>query len=261
MDPAWHVGTVAVPIHGLFVALGVLAAMVVFVVEARRRGAVNEQSVVAVAGALVGGAVGMRLSGWAQHLDFSSNPSIAEAWEFGSRSILGGLVGAYVGVLIAKRIGGYRGKTGDLFAPAVALGMAIGRIGCHLTEAPGRPTTLPWGIHAPATTPECPGCLAGLAMHPSFIYEIAFQLIAFAVLLWLRNGVDRPGELFVIYIASYAVFRFFVEFVRANETVWLDLTRPQWFLLPSLAILGIRMWYGNRHGYYRHSVREQEVRV
>ena len=90
-------------------------------------------------------------------------------------------------------------------------------------------------------------------MHPSFVYEIAFQLAAFAVLLWLRNRIDRPGELFVIYVAAYALFRFFVEFVRANETVWLDLTRPQWFLLPSLAILGVRLWHGYRHGYYRPS--------
>ena len=56
MAPSWHVGPVTVPIHGLFVALGVLAAMVVFVAESRRRGAVNEPSAVAVAGALVGGA-------------------------------------------------------------------------------------------------------------------------------------------------------------------------------------------------------------
>ena len=98
-------------------------------------------------------------------------------------------------------------------------------------------------------------------MHPSFVYEIAFQLAAFAVLLWLRNRIDRPGELFVIYVAAYALFRFFVEFVRANETVWLDLTRPQWFLLPSLVILGVRLWHGYRHGYYRHLVRDQEVRV
>ncbi|MHC9291897.1 prolipoprotein diacylglyceryl transferase [Mycobacterium sp. LTG2003] len=261
MEPVWQVGPVTVPVHGLFVALGVLAAMLVFIAEARRRGAVNEQSVVAVAGALVGGAIGMRLSGWAQHLDFSANPSLAQAWQFGSRSILGGLLGAYVGVLVAKRLGGYRGKTGDLFAPAVALGMAVGRIGCHLTEAPGRPTTLPWGIHAPATTPECPGCLAGQAMHPSFLYEIAFQLTAFAILLWLRNRISHPGELFVIYIAGYAAFRFLVEFVRANETVWLDLTRPQWFLLPSLLIIGFRLWYGHRHGYYRPAARNQEVPV
>ncbi len=116
-----------------------------------------------------------------------------------------------------------------------------GRIGCRLTEAPGRPTSLPWGIHAPATTARCPGCLAGVAMHPSFLYEIAFQLAAFAVLLRLRNRVTQPGELFVLYVAGYAVFRYCVEFVRANETVWPGLTRPQWFLLPSLVLIAIRL--------------------
>lgn len=250
MVPQWRVGPMVLPVHGVFVALGVLAATVVFVAEARRRGAMNEQSLVAVTGALVGGAVGMRLSGWAQHLDPRLNPTLTQAWEFGSRSILGGLLGAYLGVHVAKRLGGYRGRTGDLFAPAVALGMAIGRIGCFLTEAPGRPTALPWGVHAPAITPNCPGCLTGEAMHPSFVYEIAFQLAAFAVLLWLRPRISQPGELFVLYVAGYAVFRFAVEFVRANDTVWLDLTRPQWFLLPSLVVLAVRWGYGYRRGYY-----------
>ncbi len=261
MIPEWQIGPVTISVHGLFIGLGVFAAMVVFAAEARRRGAQTEQSVVAVTGALIGGAIGMRLSGWTRHLDFDSNPSLAQAWQFGSKSILGGLLGAYLGVLIAKRLGGYRGKTGDLFAPAVALGMAIGRVGCYLTEAPGRPTTLPWGVHAPAGIPECPGCLTGQAMHPSFLYEIAFQLTAFVVLLWLRPRITKPGELFVIYIAAYAVFRFFVEFFRANETVWLDLTRPQWFLLPSLAVVGVRLWVGQRRGYYRFPARDQEVRV
>jgi prolipoprotein diacylglyceryl transferase len=112
-----------------------------------------------------------------------------EAWEFGARSILGGLTGAYVGVLVAKRLIGYRVRTGDLFAPAVA----VGWIGCLLTEAPGRPTALPWGIHALASVP---GCVAGVAMHPSFAYEIVFPLAAFAALCWLRPRVHRPGALF-----------------------------------------------------------------
>ncbi|OBG80576.1 prolipoprotein diacylglyceryl transferase [Mycobacterium sp. E3305] len=259
MVPHWRIGSVMLPMHGVFVALGVLAAAVVFIAEARRRGGVNEQSLVAVTGALVGGAVGMRLSGWAEHLDLRLNPTMLQAWEFGSRSILGGLLGAYLGVLIAKRLGGYTGKTGDLFAPAVALGMAIGRVGCHLTEAPGRPTNLPWGVHAPAGVPKCPGCLTGAAMHPSFLYEIAFQLAAFAVLLWLRNRVSHPGELFVLYVAGYAVFRFFVEFFRANETVWLGLTRPQWFLLPSLLVIAVRLRVGYRRGYYDAVLRREAV--
>ncbi|MDF2707878.1 MAG: diacylglyceryl transferase [Nonomuraea muscovyensis] len=232
------------PLHEIFVGLGVFVAAVVFVREARRRGALTEQSLVAVTGALVGGAIGMRLAGWLETLELS------ELWLYGSRSILGGLTGAYVGVLAAKRIIGYRERTGDLFAPAVALGMAVGRIGCHLTEAPGRPTDLPWGVHAPATTPECPGCLAGQAMHPSFVYEIVFHLVAFGVLAWARGRLTRPGELFTLYLAGYAVFRFLVEFARANETGWLDLTGPQWFLIPGMLLLGIRVAYGWRRGYY-----------
>ncbi len=262
MIPQWRVGPLVLPVHGVFVGLGVLAATVVFIAEARRRGAMTDQSLVAATGALVGGAIGMRLSGWAEHINPRLNPTLMQAWEYGSRSILGGLLGAYVGVLVAKRIGGYHGKTGDLFAPAVAVGMAIGRIGCHLTEAPGRPTNLPWGVHAPSTTQDCPGCLAGRAMHPSFIYEIAFQLAAFGILLWLRNRITQPGELFIIYVASYAVFRLLVEFVRANETVWLNLTRPQWFLLPSLILLALRTRYGYRCGYYDSLLsRWQEVRA
>ncbi|MFD0360797.1 prolipoprotein diacylglyceryl transferase [Nocardia sp. GCM10030253] len=233
-----------IPTHGFFVALGVAVATAVFVLECRRRGALGEESLVAVTGALVGGAIGMRLSSIAETLD------PYESWMFGARSVLGGLLGAYVGVLIAKRIIGYRERTGDLFAPAVALGMAVGRVGCHLTEAPGRPTGLPWGVHAPTTLPSCPGCVSGVAMHPSFLYEIAFQLAAFGLLWWLRTRISAPGELFTLYVSAYAVFRFLVEFTRANETVWLDLTRPQWFLLPGLVLVVVRLRIGHRRGHY-----------
>lgn len=243
------------PLHEIFVGLGVMVASVVFVREARRRGALNEQSLIAVTGALVGGAIGMRLAGWVETLD------LRHLWLYGSRSILGGLTGAYVGVLIAKRIIGYRERTGDLFAPAIALGMAVGRVGCHLTEAPGRPTDLPWGVHAPPSTPECPGCLAGQAMHPSFLYEIAFHLAAFAALVWARGRLTRPGELFTLYVAGYAVFRFLVEFTRANSIMALGLTGPQLFLLPGMLLLAVRLGYGWRRGYYDSLVGKRRATV
>ncbi|VAZ79015.1 Prolipoprotein diacylglyceryl transferase [Mycobacterium kansasii] len=96
-------------------------------------------------------------------------------------------------------------------------------------------------------------------MHPSFLYEIGFQLAAFAVMLWMRNKLTQPGELFVLYVAGYAVFRFFVEFVRANETVWLGLTRPQWFLLPSVVLIAVRLGYGYRRGHYDPLLQRQAL--
>lgn len=249
----------AVPTHEFFVFLGVAVAALVFFREAHQRGQVRFETLVVLAGALVGGAIGMRLSGWLRHLDPMLNPSLLEAWRFGTHSILGGLTLAYVGVHVAKKLIGYRVRTGDLFAPAVALGMAVGRIGCLLTEAPGRPTGLPWGMHAPASVPDCPGCAVGAAMHPSFVYEIVFHLAAFVVLYRLKPRLrHRPGALFTVYVAAYAVFRFAVEFVRANETVWLDLTRPQWFLVAGMTLAAGRaaFWY---RGARREKMRREHA--
>lgn len=255
----FQLGGVAVPTHGSFVAAGLLVAALVFFREARARGQVEFEILAVVAGALVGGAIGMRLSGLLRHIEPSLNPALWEAWQFGARSILGGLLGAYLGVLVAKKAVGYRERTGDLFAPAVALGMAVGRIGCLLTEAPGRATDLPWGIHAPASVPGCPACAAGQAMHPSFVYEIAFHLVAFAALWWLKPRLHTPGALFTVYIAAYAGFRFAVEFTRANELVWFDLTRPQWVLMPGLALAAWRLTRQYRSGTYRHVFRRHPM--
>ena len=157
----------------------------------------------------------MRLGTWLQHVDLRDNATLAEQWAYGNRSILGGLVGAWLGVHVAKRLCGYQLRTGDLFAPAVALGMAVGRIGCFLTE-PMRGT----GGH-----------------NVSFLYEIVFQLAAFAVIWWwLRRRSLPPGEIFVWYVAAYGVFRFLVEFVRGNEVVWHGLTRPQLFLAVTIPL-------------------------
>ena len=103
--------------HATFVALGVAAAVVVFVLEARRRGHTDDRLLMVVTGALVGGALLMRLGTWLQHVDLRANASFAEQWAYGNRSVLSGLVGAWLGVHVAKRLCGYKLRTGDLFAP------------------------------------------------------------------------------------------------------------------------------------------------
>ncbi|NUT36802.1 MAG: diacylglyceryl transferase [Hamadaea sp.] len=228
----FHLGPFGVPTHDFFVGLGVTAALTVFLLQLRGRGYYDERIWGVVAGALAGGALLSRLGTWAQHFSPSANAGFLEQWAYGSRSILSGLVGAYVGALIAKRVTGLKVSTGDLFAAPVALGMAIGRVGCLLTELPGTPTGLPFGVTlSTADAALVPRSVAGVPLHPSFAYEILFHLAAFVLLLRYRNRFAAPGALFAGYLLAYAGFRFLVEFVRGNEVVAVGLTRPQWFLL------------------------------
>lgn len=236
------------PSHDLFVGLGVLAAAAVFYAETRRRGQRDERLVLIVLGALVGGAIFMRLGTWLQHLDLRENANLVEQWLYGNRSILGGLVGAWLGVHVAKRLTGYRLRTGDLFAPAVALGMCIGRVGCLLTEKPGTPTGSDWGVTLDPAAAARTGAPAGVALHPSFGYEIIFHGLAFALWFWLRRRRLPAGEIFVWYIAAYGIFRFGVEFVRGNEVVWEGLTRPQLFLAAVIPLIVGRLVWRARRG-------------
>ena len=152
----------------------------------------------------------------------------------GPGSILGGVAGGYVGGYIASHLSGHI-CTCDAFAPAMALGMAVGRLGDFFSgeDGIGKPTTLPVGVQAPGVD---------YLVHPAPLYDSAFNLAWFAALLVLR---DRPafqnGNLLKLGIGGYAVFRFFVEFVRNNDVLALGLTAQQMVCL--LAIAGLVMYF------------------
>lgn len=222
--------------------IGIAAGLGVFAWELRRR-RVEDDRLWVIAGTTVTlGAVGSRLGTWFQFIDPRQNEPIQLWWTDGNRSILAALVGAWLGVYLGKLITGYRASTGDLFAPAVALAMSIGRIGCLLTELPGEPTGGNWGLVLTAEQVAVVGGVAGVGMHPSFLYEIVFQAAAFWWLWRHRDRLPKPGDLFVVYVGAYALFRFMVEFVRGNAEAWLGLSRPQWFLLAMLPLLAWR-WF------------------
>src|SRR2546427_4704244 len=204
-----------IPTHDFFVLLGVLAGVALVFHEARRRDMLDDRLLLILAGSRVCGAATARLSALWRYAAGAPDPWVVEFVTRGGRSILGGLAGAYAGALVTKRLIAYPRPTGDVFAPAVALAMAIGRWGCFFTELPGTPTTLPWAVR-----------LDGVPRHPSFLYESAFQGAMFCWLWWWgRPHVRVPGDLFKIYLLAYAIFRFLVEFVRGNDVVWAGLTR------------------------------------
>lgn len=253
----FHLGRFAVPTHEFFTLLGLIVASVFVLLESRRRGMADRAMATIAAGALLGAALGARAGNWWRYLTEGGALTLPGLLVYSGKSVLGGLTGAYAGVEITKRLISYKARTGDVFAPAVALGIAVGRIGCFLTEQIGTPTTLPWGFRPPADVldriPNCPWCAPGVSMHPSFLYEVAFFLGLFAALLWLRSRVHVPGELFKIFLGAYWVFRFVVEFARGNDVFALGLTRSQWFLLATGPLI---TWYFVRQvrsGAYRRT--------
>jgi phosphatidylglycerol:prolipoprotein diacylglycerol transferase len=127
------------------------------------------------------------------------------------KSILGGLLGGYAGVEIAKRFVGYKSATGDWFAIVAPIGIMFGRIGC-ITHGccPGRPCVAAWFTVEDA---------AGVARWPASGVEFGFNAVILGALLLLRRKGLWPGQHFHIYLIAYGAFRFAHEFLRATPTI------------------------------------------
>lgn len=166
-------------------------------------------------------------------------PTVDALWGSGTGSsgvYLGGIVGAWLG-LRWMRLDTLRAL--DVYAPPMALAVAVGRIGCFIAGCCyGTVCHAPWGVRFPAGSPAHLGQLqaelidahaaSSLPVHPTQLYEAAFALFAFVLLMWLRRRVRIQGMLFFGYLAGYAAFRFWMEFLRGDYRPMLaDLTVPQ----------------------------------
>ncbi|HYP20731.1 MAG TPA: prolipoprotein diacylglyceryl transferase family protein [Chloroflexia bacterium] len=250
-------GPIIVFTHDFFTLLGLAVGLLVYYRELRRRGMLSYQIFWISMAAIVGGGIGARLSVVWEHPAYYANiGSVPLSYFFthSGKSIIGGIVGGYLAIVIAKRAFRYTRSTGDCYAAAIPLAMAIGRVGCFLSELPlGKPTDLPWGIAASQEAAShfevCPYCTG--MMHPTMVYEIVFHLLAFALILRFRHLVIVQGDTLKIYLLAAAVFRFLVEFLRANPEMVGGLTGAQVALIPlsvPLVIHFVRQW---RRGVYR----------
>jgi prolipoprotein diacylglyceryltransferase len=226
-----------VPIYayGTFFLLSLLTVLGLVLYEARRRHWPKEEVVPILLAAFVGGMVGARVS----ILFFNGLQTAPEAFNFvalfdpriGPGSILGGIGGAYIGGYVASRAIGKAGCACDAFAPAMALGNAIGRVGIFLAgvDGLGKPTNLPWGVQLPGDN---------YLVHPAPLYDAAFDLAWFCVLMALRNHpAMQNGNLLKFGVAGYAVVRFFIEFVRNNQIFAFGLTGQQFFCIGLFAFV------------------------
>ena len=242
--------------HDVFTSLGLLAGLAVYYFELQRRNMLSHQIFWISIAAIFGGGIGCRLiTAWEHPAYYASIGSVPLSYYIAhsGKGIIGGIAGGYLAIVLAKWAFGYTISTGDCYAPAIPLAMAIGRIGCFLSELPlGTPTDLPWGMivsdAAIAHFQVCPYCQE--KMHPSMIYEIIFHLVALVLILRFRHLVMVRGDTLKIYLLASAIFRFLVEFVRGNTEQIAGLTGPQVVLIPLTALLVyhfVRQW---RRGVY-----------
>ena len=147
----------------------------------------------------------------------------------------GGLIaGTVIGALGARIHGASVKKVMDCVAVAVAVGQAIGRVGCFLVgDDYGKPTDLPWGIAFPKGAPP-----TDVPVHPTQLYEVLW-LLPVAGLLWSRRR--SSPFLFGEYMFLNGLGRLFIETLRVNEKVAFGLTEPQ-IVGISLMVIGTSSW-------------------
>jgi prolipoprotein diacylglyceryltransferase len=255
----WQSGPFAVQTHDVFSLLAVAVGLGLYYRSLRRAGMLDDRIVTASLAVVIGGVVGARLITAWEHPSYYTAAIAAGApigWiiEHSGKSILGALAGGYLAGAVAKRLLGYRGSTADHYALAIAVASAIGRVGCFLSELPlGTATTLPWGMSVPAEAASafarCPDCT--LAMHPSMLYEVAFNLVAAVAIVRWRHRVVARGDLLKLYLVADFAFRFLVEFVRGNEIEAFGLTGPQLVLIPLIGLLVVHFVRQQRTGAWR----------
>lgn len=224
------------PVEAFWAAVfvGFLAALFVARSELRRQGHDPGAAYDLILWAYIGGFVGARLflivTAWEQ---FQHDPF--ELLFSGSGWVWqGGVIGGAMAVALkARSLGLPLTDVADFAGPCLAIGQAIGRLGCQLSGDGdyGIPTTLAWGMSYPngvVPTTE--------SVHPTPIYEAIAYLLIFAVLWRQRARPHPPGGLFGQYLILTGLTRFAVEFARRNPVVGLGLTVAQWVSLLSIAI-------------------------
>ncbi|MEW6068333.1 MAG: prolipoprotein diacylglyceryl transferase [Nitrospirota bacterium] len=213
----FKLGPLTIHTYGFLVAIGFLTGLFFAVRQAGKEGIPSNKIVdlgfYILLSALIGSRLFFILINAAHYL---KNPlDIFKIWE-GGLVFYGGLLFA-VPVVIwyvkKNNIGIWR--TGDIFAPSIAIGHAIGRVGCFSAGCcHGKiAESLPWAVIF--TNPES---LAptNIPLHPTQLYESLGEFVNFLILIALRRYKSFNGQLFITYILLYSVLRFTVEFFRGD---------------------------------------------
>jgi phosphatidylglycerol:prolipoprotein diacylglycerol transferase len=245
MQPEIELGPLTLQTFGIMFALGFVGAGVLIGKRLLELGKPVDWAYEMVFAALVGGFIGARIYYMAQNWGQVEDDLLGSAFSGEGLVWYGGAIGGALAVLLWAR---YRDFLGlallDLCAPALAIGYAIGRIGCQLSGDGdyGIASDLPWAMAYPdgtvPTTEE---------VHPTPVYEtLAMGLVAWV--LWRLRDRMRAGMLFALYLVLAGAERFLVEFVRRNDEVVAGLTTAQLISLGMMLTGSVWLTLATRRG-------------
>lgn len=219
--------------HWVFETLAYAVAFALYRIERARHGDPVDSTTRwrLVGAAVVGGLVGSRL------LHLLEDPGeLAGRWTdpmflLGGKTIIGGLIGGLAAVEWLKTRLGVRVATGDLFAVPLAVGIAVGRVGCFLSGLAdgthGIATQMPWGVDFGD----------GILRHPTQLYEMVFLCGLAWLTVILRPRLSTKGDVFKLFMLGYMAFRFGVDFIKPAARVG-GVSVTQWASLAMLAYYG-----------------------
>ncbi len=221
----FELGPLSVRWYGFLIASAVLIGVTLAQFLAKKRGLnpelVGDFAIWGLLGAIPMARLYYVLFQWQAYADHPGQ--IFAIWR-GGIAIHGGIIGGVLaGLIFARRQQISFWRLFDVITPSIILGQAIGRWGNFFnSEAFGRPTDLPWKLYIPPAMRPAQ-YLQESYFHPTFLYESLWNLLVFALLMWLFVQSQRgkmalkPGTLFLSYGIAYSLGRFFIEGLRMDS--------------------------------------------
>jgi prolipoprotein diacylglyceryl transferase len=242
----WFNFDVNIHAYAICILLGIVAAALLTNYRLTRRGAEPGVVLDIIIWAVPLGIIGARVFHVLTHPDDYFNGQewwhVFAVWE-GGIAIFGSLIGGAVGAYIGCRFSGVRFWTfADAVAPALLLAQAFGRFGNWFNhELFGLPTNLPWGLEIETTNAAYPpGLPEGTLFHPTFLYEIIWNLVGFALILIIERKLTLQwGKVLGLYLIWYGLGRTVFESIRIDPSeIFLGLRSNVWAAILAV-ILGI----------------------
>lgn len=256
----FQIGPVTIRMYAVCILIGVCCAVWILTRRWKRAGGTFDQvldlTLVTVPCGLVGARLYHCLSTPAMYFPPTGNPtSILKVWE-GGMAIFGGIIGGALAAFLWCRHKRYPfALLLDCLAPGLLVAQAIGRLGNWFNqELYGKPTTLPWGLKlneksdAIGHSEICyqgTACPSGTLFHPTFLYEMIWNLIGAVLIVWIGNIYAKrllAGQLAALYMVWYGCGRSWIEEIRINySTVILGLRTNTWTAI-LVALCGVALF-------------------